>query len=371
MSAFACNDVFDLDNYVTDANGNPVIGGIWSGGTFISADGIFDPSGLSPGDFTLTIDVIMPNGCPSTATLLVKIANPLAPLAVEPNLNICIDNGLVDLSKLVLPQSGFGVWKGTGVNSVTNQFNPAVVGAGNSVNLTYEPVCNNTTLIDANFPCVTDYSPVCGCDGITYNNPCEAEKKGGVINYTAGPCNLISGGIGGCPQNSQTLTVNIGALPVALLNPPLGVLCNNGGQSFDLDDLIAVGSDLNGVWSISPSVSLSAGNILNPDSLTAGNYTVTYIVAATPPCTEPSSAAQTITIETVSINAGTDFTICGLATSITALGDTNGKWTVTSTPSGTAVVSFATPLALTSDVLVNEPGLYAFTRSATSAGGCI
>lgn len=371
LSAFACNDVFDLDNYVTDANGNPVIGGIWSGGTFISADGIFDPSGLSPGDFTLTIDVIMPNGCPSTATLLVKIANPLTPLAVEPNLNICIDNGLVDLSKLVLPQSGFGVWKGTGVNSVTNQFNPAVVGAGNSVNLTYEPVCNNTTLIDANFTCVTDYSPVCGCDGITYNNPCEAEKKGGVINYTAGPCNLISGGIGGCPQNSQTLTVNIGALPVALLNPPLGVLCNNGGQSFDLDDLIAVGSDLNGVWSISPSVSLSAGNILNPDSLTAGNYTVTYIVAATPPCTEPSSAAQTITIETVSINAGTDFTICGLATSITALGDTNGKWTVTSTPSGTAVVSFATPLALTSDVLVNEPGLYAFTRSATSAGGCI
>lgn len=47
--------------------------------------------------------------------------------------------------------------------------------------------CVDTLLID-NQPCAAIYSPVCGCDSMTYANECEAQRWYGVTGYYDGEC---------------------------------------------------------------------------------------------------------------------------------------------------------------------------------------
>ena len=49
-------------------------------------------------------------------------------------------------------------------------------------------MCVDETLIDLESVCTEEFQPVCGCDGITYNNSCEAFNWYGVIAYSEGSC---------------------------------------------------------------------------------------------------------------------------------------------------------------------------------------
>ena len=40
-------------------------------------------------------------------------------------------------------------------------------------------------------PCYADFIPVCGCDGVTYQNSCFADYAT-VLNYAEGPCDQIA-----------------------------------------------------------------------------------------------------------------------------------------------------------------------------------
>lgn len=125
--------------------------------------------------------------------------------------------------------------------------------------------CIDPGLIDPTVFCTTEYDPVCGCDGVTYQNACVAQLNYGVTSWTAGPCPssdccLLPGDIianvneccvsfgivemGCCfiPPNTATYLWNFGDSNTSTLAYPYHCYANSGTYTVTLTSSCADGN---------------------------------------------------------------------------------------------------------------------------------
>ncbi len=349
---FECDAPFDYSLAIDSPTG-----GTWSG-MGVDAAGIFDPSGLAGGGpYTITYSVGT-TPCISTEDLIINVLAPPTVSLTETTLSIC-DSAMPDLNNYIAPGSAEGTWSGMGVDA-NGMFDPT--GLTGDVVLTFTASCMIT--LGGNI-CPPIVAPVCGCDGTTYNNSCEAFEVGGVTTYSLGAC------IGGVPDASAcnhaeaTITISITAATSELAPDP--TVCSSDAP-INLDDYVTTGT---GTWEDGSGATVTS---FDPSS---GPFDTpipfTFMETGSCGLTSPFNITVTETPDasTLPIN---EYLCNTLATNgnifidldFYITGELEGVWTCDDCPSGSTPIDAGNEFDAT-DI---TPGTYTLTYTVTGTAPC-
>ncbi len=271
---FECDEPFDMDERLVN-----LVPGTWSGGAFISSDGMFDPSGLTSGLYSITLTTSQAPCAPQTSFTVTVAETPQVELS-QNTLEVCENASNIDLVTFETDASIPGFWSGSGVINETT-FDPS--GLSGEVEVTFTAHCDNNTPASCTPPFVPN--PVCGCDGNFYSSVCAAQLEG-VTTYTPWIANFPPScpDGGGCEPDTEILTITVNPSTEAILTETELELCDEG-IPININTLIAPESDT-GTWNV-------GATLFNPAIEGIGVYALEY---STGTGTCDDTATLTITV---------------------------------------------------------------------------
>ena len=296
------------------------VAGIFSSTTGLvflnTSTGSIDLSESTAGTYTVTNTIAPANGCGQvTATFNVTItAAPVQPAISYSAASFCVTSPLQDVVQTGTPGGTYSAPAALSVNPITGQINPAASTAGGPYTVTY-------TIAAAG-----------GCSVLTATFD---------VTMLSAPTATIS--YAGHPFCKSVAT----AQPVTLTGTAGGVYTYSGTGTLTLS---------------------SSSGAITPSSSDAGNYIVTYTIAASGGCAEVTATTPvTITATpTATISyAGSPYCKDILeAQAVTQTGTLGG--TYTATPVGLVLNSSSGMVTPGS----SDPGLYTVTYAIGASGGC-
>ncbi|MEO5906341.1 MAG: gliding motility-associated C-terminal domain-containing protein, partial [Saprospiraceae bacterium] len=173
----------------------------------------------------------------------------------------------------------------------------------------------------------------------TNYTPTLADITAGSVNFTL----TTTDPTGACPNDSETITIDIDGSAYFILNPTTLTNCDTSDINVDLDDLVSFGTT-GGTWFFPDTVSapITGSSTFNPSDLMAGSYTVFYTTSnAVPPC-ENDTVGVTLIIEncacpSVALSTPNNDLCSDAATqnlNTFLITTEQGNWTIVSAPAG-------------------------------------
>ncbi|RFM33822.1 Ig-like domain-containing protein [Chitinophaga silvisoli] len=390
-----------------NAAGSPVVnvtqtgstGGTYSapaGLTIDATTGAITPATSIPGNYTIRYTVTGTGGCANvvaTSTVAVN-STPHATISYPA---MCSSDGL---TAVIINGSTGGIFSSTAglnINPTTGAITPATSTPGNYL-VTYDipaaapcPGFQTTAnIIITKAPAATiNYTPatLCNTSSSAAVNVTRTGDAGGTYSITpAGltidpatgtlsPAGASAGnytirytltGSGGCNNVITMTTVTVSSTPNAGISYAGSPYCGDLSTAQAVTQTGSTG----GIYSAPAGLSINAvSGAITPSSSTPGTYTVTYTIAAAPPCPGYQTSTNiTITRPPAASISYTPATLCNTSSSttvnVTRTGDAGGTYSIS--PSGMTIDPNTGTLSPANAI----PGTYTIRYTLPGSGGC-
>lgn len=276
-------------------------GGTWSGGPYITASGVFNPTTAGVGSHSVTHSITQ-NGCTATATTTV-VVNTGPAVSINPAGPFCGN----DPVQLLTGNPSGGVWSGNPYISSVGQFFPSNAPAG-TYNVTYTVTGSNGCQATATGSVTVNAVPnsaiatlpaICSTSPPTQLNPIVSGGtwSGGLYISSSGIFNPAISGQGifpvtytltsngtGC-TSSTTVNVNVVPGPNAGILPQAPICYNHG--NIVMTPYTPGGTFSGGAY-------ITAGGQFSPTVAGVGNWPVTYQLTGPGGCIAQSTSFVTV-----------------------------------------------------------------------------